>query len=288
MKSMFLGRTALWGFVREIVLGFLCMGIVFSLRAQEAGFRLEGIESRTLPVTGRKMTNVIFPVAIAAGVRVSKDVLVQKVKGVENVIELKALRRDFPPTNLSVYGRDGRLYSFVLRYVDDTAILNFRVVGDGDGVMHPVRLTGWPVDPETLRASARIVAARRGFLHRWAAADGLLLGLTGVYLRDSLLWLCLQMKDLTGMGFSPGFLRIYSEERKKLKRTASQEVELSPVYCSGFGIVPGNGRLMTAVGLYPFVVGRGRRLVVSVADPSGERVVVLKVKGKVLLRVRRG
>ena len=103
MKSRkFLGRTALWSSVREIVFGFLCMGIVFSLRAQESGFRLEGIESRTLPVTGRKMTNVIFPVDIAAGVRVSKDVLVQKVKGVENVIELKALRRDFPSTNLSV------------------------------------------------------------------------------------------------------------------------------------------------------------------------------------------
>src|ERR1700753_4002658 len=117
------------------------MACFASTQAQEPGFHLEGTESRMVPVTGHKMTNLVFPVDIAAGVRVSRDVLVQKVKGVENVIELKALKRDFTTTNLSVYGKDGRLYSFVLRYVEDTSVLDYRIIRDGGVTVSCMHLT---------------------------------------------------------------------------------------------------------------------------------------------------
>ena len=79
--------------------------IVFGALAQGPGFRLEPIGSAVIPVTLDKITNLIFPEAVQAGVKVSTAVIAQKVRGVENVIELKAMRRDFAPTNLSVYGR---------------------------------------------------------------------------------------------------------------------------------------------------------------------------------------
>lgn len=264
------------------------MGVVGVLKAQEPGFHLEGMESRTLPVTGRKMTNVIFPVDIAAGVRVSRDVLVQKVKGVDNVIELKALRRDFAPTNLAVYAKDGRLYSFVLHYVEDTSILDYRVVSDGSAVAPKVRLTGWPLDPETLQADARMLAARRSFLRQRVTSDGLGLRLKGVYLRDSLLWLSMELQDRTNMGCTPGGLRIYTKDRKKVKRTATQELECAPAYSEGFGVLSGPGREAAAVAFHPFVVSKGKRLVISFSDEDAGRQVILRVKGKVLMKTRKG
>src|ERR1700761_4889253 len=152
MRGNVLNRSML---LLRVVVMVICGVTGTEANAQEPGFHLEGVASRTLPVTGRKMTNVIFPIDIAAGVRVSRDVLVQKVKGVENVVELKALKREFAPTNLAVYGNDGRLYSFVLHYVEDTTVLDYRVVGDDLGGIPTVRLTGWPVSPEQLRADGR-------------------------------------------------------------------------------------------------------------------------------------
>jgi hypothetical protein len=270
-----------------IVLGLV--GICFGLQtcAQEPGFHLEGLESRSLPVTGRKMTNVIFPVEIAAGVRVSRDVLVEKVKGVENVIELKALKRDFVPTNLAVYGKDGRLYSFVLHYVEDTSVLDYRVVRDGDSGVMRVRLTGWPVDPEQLRLDGRKLAGRGSVLHRTVFADGLRLQLKGVYMLDSLLWLAIELEDRSAIEFTPGALRIYTEDKKKVKRTATQELDADPVWSEPLGKIGGFDRQATAVAFRPFVVGRGKRLVIEVGDETGGRQVVLKVKGKVLLKARR-
>ena len=272
---------------RAAILGLLLLAAGLSLRAQEPGFHLEGMASRSLPVTGRKMTNVIFPIDIAAGVRVSRDVLVQKVRGVENVLELKALRRDFAATNLSVYGKDGRLYSFVLHYVEDTTVLDYRVVRDG-GVERPaVKLTGWPVNGERLRVDARMLAERRGYLHRRAVADGLRLALKGVYLRDSLLWLSLELGDRTAMGLSSGTVRLYIEDRKKIKRTATQELDLTPVYGERIDGLSGLSRQAAAVALHPFVLGRGKRLVIAVVNEVGDRQVLLRVKGKVLLKARR-
>src|ERR1700744_3264691 len=121
-------------------------GVLFEVLLGHAGysqaFDLVGMPSRAVPVSGTKMTNLVFPVALETGVKVSRDVLVQRPRGVDNVIELKAVRRNFAPTNLSVFGKDGRLYSFELRYVEDTAVLSFRIVPGAGPVL---KLTGLPV-----------------------------------------------------------------------------------------------------------------------------------------------
>jgi len=279
-------RSRPWLLKTMVSLWMVVLGT--SLHAQEPGFHLEGVASRSLPVTGRKMTNVLFPIGIAAGVRVSREVLVQKVRGVENVIELKALKRDFAPTNLAVYGNDGRLYSFVLHYVEDTTVLDYRVVDDLPGGASVVRLSGWPAPPEQLRDDGREIAGRHGFLHRRAEADGLRLDLRGIYLRDSLLWLSLNLRDRTAIGSGALSLRIYTEDKKRVKRTATQELDITPVYADGIGPLHGFGRRTIAVGLHPFVLGHGKRLVILVLDRDGNRQVALRVKGKVLIRARRG
>src|SRR5580692_10779641 len=109
----------------------LWLGLLLSVGAwaqtDSGGYRLVGMKVLRVPVTVYKMTNLVFPVGISPVVKVSRDILMARPKGVENVLELKAVRPNFPETNVSVYGRDGRLYSFVLFYTADTGVLNFRV-----------------------------------------------------------------------------------------------------------------------------------------------------------------
>jgi len=270
--------------MRKLWLLVLLSGRVVFCLAQSAGFGVEGMASVVVPVTMNKMTNIVFPERVETGVKVSRDVLVQKVRGVENVIELKAVRRDFAPTNISVYGRDGRLYSFVLRYVLDTAVLNFRVVPDGGGA--PVLLSGLPVGEDVLRDDSRVLVARRGFLHVSRRTERLRLRLTGVYLRDSLEWLVFRIADRSEVAFHAGMLRFVLQDTKQVKRKAEQERPVSPVF-GGLPLVGGEDRTGFAVGFEPFTVPRGKRLLVQVAGQDGDRVVELRVKGKILLKARR-
>src|SRR5690348_9960629 len=101
----------------------LLIALNFRSIAQEPGFIVTGLGSIAVPATTNKMTNLIFPAPIQTAVKVSRDILVQKVHGVANVIELKAARPEFPETNLSVYGKDGQVYSFIVRYARDSTVL---------------------------------------------------------------------------------------------------------------------------------------------------------------------
>ena len=271
--------------MKRALLMVMMAGCVLASLGQSAGFVLEGIASATVPVTVDKMTNLVFPEAVQVGVKVSRDVLAQKVKGVENVIELKAVRRDFPATNLSVYGRDGRLYSFVLRYVADSAVLNFRVVAGSSSTA--VMLAGMPASLGALRADAYGLMGRRRFLRVTAHGEGLRLRLTGIYMKDSLEWLVMRLVNRSAAGYRQGYARVYLQDRQPVQRRAQQDRALELVYDGLPRVVSGASAVQFAVGLRPFSVGKGKRLVVEIAGADG-RSVILKVKGRVVAKGRAG
>ena len=70
------------------------------------------ITNDSLDITYSKTTSLVFPFSIKGVDRGSKDVLAQKAKGVENVLQLKAARRSFPETNLTIITADGNLHHF--------------------------------------------------------------------------------------------------------------------------------------------------------------------------------
>ncbi|WP_238698906.1 DUF4138 domain-containing protein, partial [Flavobacterium circumlabens] len=66
----------------------------------------------------------VFPFAIKSVDKGSPDILVQKAKGLENILQVKAAQKGFFQTNLTVVTADGKLYSFVLNYDEESPQLN--------------------------------------------------------------------------------------------------------------------------------------------------------------------
>ena len=260
----------------------LAIGLLQGAGAQDPGFRVAGVGSVPIPVTMEKMTNLIFPEAVQIGVKVSPGILAQKVRGVENVIELKAQHRGFPVTNLSVYGKDGRLYSFVLHYVADSDVLNFRVLPDGPA---GVILEDLPTGITRLKADAALLEGRKGFLRRGVRESGVRLRLTGVYLRDSLEWLVIEVENRTQIPLYIGYTRFSIADRRRVKRTAAQENSISTMFDGLNGLVAGGRAVRYAVGFQPFTAPTGKQLMVEVAGADG-RTVVMGIKSKILLRAR--
>ena len=107
-------------------------------------------------------------------------------------------------------------------------------------------------------------------------------------MRDSLMWLCLRVNNRGPIGFVPAYLRVFSRDRKRVKRTAEQEVVVTPVCPGRLAAVAGRSRVKLAVGMKPFALTQGKRLVIELADADGGRVLDLVVKGKELLRAKKG
>ena len=86
--------------------------VFFSLKCFSQVF----IEPYPLQVGLGKTTNLIFPYEIKSVDRGSKDVLVQKAKGIENVLQVKANIQSFLPTTLSVIAVVSCLHDVAFKY----------------------------------------------------------------------------------------------------------------------------------------------------------------------------
>jgi conjugative transposon TraN protein len=256
-------------------------------------FTLIGLSAQKVPVTEHKMTNLVFPFAIRTGIKVSRDVLVQKVKGVENVIELKAARPHFAATNLSVFGLDGRLYSFDLEYTDSPIVLSFAVVPAPSGDRPPcypgtpiLLLSGLPADQATLAEDAGMLTKEKGFLHTSTRNEKMRLQVEGIYIKDSLLWVSLRINNRAQVPYYPEYVRLFIEDRTKARRTAIQQAALEPVYEALPDRVRGRSAETFALGFPLFTVPRDKELWLEVAERSGGRLLKLPIGYKTILKAR--
>lgn len=103
-----------------MIMGVFLFLTISKTNAQQAnGIQVKSIEPYRLEVSYSKTTNIVFPHAIISVDRGSKEILAQKAKGVENILQVKAAKENFTETNMSVVTADGRLNSFLLKYANE-------------------------------------------------------------------------------------------------------------------------------------------------------------------------
>jgi hypothetical protein len=257
-------------------MGMLWAYAGFGQAPVSGGFNLSPMESRLVPVTVGRMTTLVFPVDIETAVKVNKDVLTQWPRGVKNVLELQAARKEFLRTNLSVYGKDGQLYAFDVIYVDSPAVLSFSVVAAG--VSGRVRYAGSPGSPLIWKRDMDSLAGLPSDWRRSASDGGFRLSVGHLVVKDSLVWIRVEVENRSAIPFRVDYLRVYLEDRKSVKRAAMQRRVLEPVYGQVPGVV---GKREVLVMGYPlFAVGRGKRLVVEVGERDGGRGVKVRMNKK--------
>ncbi len=81
---------------------FLVLTSINTFSQEAIPGNVSAIEPFHLAISFYKTTSLIFPYAIKSVDRGSKDVLVQKAKGVENILQVKAAKPNFKETNLTV------------------------------------------------------------------------------------------------------------------------------------------------------------------------------------------
>src|SRR5258707_10982507 len=104
--------------IKRLLLGW-CLVVALALNAKCQS----KIETQNVEVTYNKTSTIVFAAIIKSVDRGSRDILAQKAKGVENVLQVKAARRDFPQTNLTVITADGVLHHFTVNYADQPVSL---------------------------------------------------------------------------------------------------------------------------------------------------------------------
>jgi len=271
------------GVMLERIGAVTVMGILFLFAALGVGAQAPVVIPPVgIAVGAHQTTQLIFPYGIKSVNRGSGEVIAQITPGVDNILQVKAAKAGFVPTNLSVVTADRRFYSFMLTFSEAPGQLNYCF---GDSGL--AQLSGGVMSARELEKTSWRVLGERKFLRLSARAACARLGLPGVFLGAGSLWLRLHLHNQSQVDFAPDYVRCYLRDRRRVKRTAVQEREIVPIYRDTPVVIPGERSGEWAMCFTPFTVPPDQVLVIQVGERAGGRQLTLRVKGKFILRARR-
>jgi hypothetical protein len=240
---------------RIFVLGLLICSLNGQGQTAIASYRLE--------IAFNKTTNLIFPFSIKNVDRGSPDIIVEQSKSVDNLLEVKAAKENFLLTNLSVVTADGKLYSFLVRFMADPAVLNISFQSDS--------ATGFYEKP---------------FLHLSVKSEGVRLRLRSIYTRANWIWFTLQVSNHSHIDFKPDDTRFFIEGSRHAKRKALHKTMINPVFSSEIPVISGGAEKEMRFAFPSFTIPEGKKLLMEISENQGGRQLILPVSHRTILKAR--
>ncbi|MBW1656706.1 conjugative transposon protein TraN, partial [Flavobacterium quisquiliarum] len=217
-------------------------------------------------------TSIVFPYAIKSIDKGSADVMVQKAKGVENILLIKAAKQYFFQTNLTVVTSDGKLYVFVMNYDEDCPDLNIKA----ENVVAASREVLFSLENENQK---RIKQTASLVLSKMKKTSGLTkskyqisLNVNGIFIQQDVLFIRVVFQNKSKINYDIDQFRFFIRDRKKSKRTASQEIELQPLHTtSSSSVIPYQSAIMKVYALEKFTIPESKYLTLEMIEKNGGR-----------------
>ncbi len=244
---------------------------------------------QSIEVTFNKTSSLVFPTVIKSVDRGSRDVLAQKAKGVENVLQLKAARPGFTETNLTVITADGRILHFTVNYSKEPVSQVVNIGDDESASDNPQKLIfqSTMTEFELENYASQIVNAKRGIRFIGESKHKIALSLNGIYIRDNTIFYHFRIRNSSNINYDIDFLRFFVQDKAKVKRTASQEVDMKPVYVYGDDQqIVANTVQDIVYALEKFTIPDAKRLHIEMFEKNGGRNLELSIRNKTIVNAK--
>ena len=241
------------------------------------------IPASHLQISDQMTTNLIFPLAIKSVDRGNRNILVQKANAVENILQVKAENSELQNSNLTVITEDGSFYSFAVQYKEVPQKLNLKIQQAG---ISDLADFGKRIQAESeLEETARKVATKNRSMPALRQRRFLTgIALTGIYIEKDLLYFQLRLENQTNIPYDIEQFRLFILDNKQSKRSASQELEQSPLLIYGNAERISAQSTQTLVVVLPkFTIPDQKHLKIKMMEESGGRHLKIKVKNRHLM-----
>ncbi len=249
---------------------------------------VSAIEPFHLAISFYKTTSLIFPYAIKSVDRGSRDVLVQKAKGVENILQVKAAKSNFKETNLTVITADGKFYSWILNYMENTSFINILIGANADNNKSNAFFSPGGTNEANIEDNAKIVANEKRSIHSISDKKyKMRLQLNGLYIKDEVMYCKILLENNSNINYDIEMLRFYINDERKTKRTASQQIELQPLYVYGdTSVIYGQSKQVFVFALPKFTIPDKKYLFIQIMEKNGGRHLQLRVHNRTIVKAR--
>lgn len=238
----------------------------------------------TVDVSFSKTTSMIFGYPVINVDRGSSDLIAQKVTGVENILQLKAGRRNLSETNLTVITADGSLHHFYVSYSDHPDTQVYRI----SERLISALFEGGRTDIEYEIATERILNHPSSGRIAKDRSFQIMFAVSGIYIHDDMLFLRVSIRNKSNINYDVQSLRFFVRDKKKLKRTSSQEVEVHPLYVrNDANSIGANGSSDVVFVFEKFTITDSKALDIELFEKNGGRNLNLHVGNHAIVKAER-
>ena len=269
-----------------LVMGHLLFMTIGVLAQQTGKNRLYKTESDSLMIAYSKTTNLVFPFAIKSVDKGSPDILVQKAKGLENILQVKAAQKGFFQTNLTVVTADGKLYSFVLDYNEEFPQLNLtlnKTKPDGQEIYFSDEIIN---DQDIQEYSKLALDDKKKLRGQRKSNYDIDFRLNGIFIREQVMYYRIKVTNNSKISYDIDQLRFFIRDTKKIKRTASQEIEITPIYIlNDVDKIQAEAENIFVFALPKFTIPEKKYLAIQLMEKNGGRHLEEHIKNTKLVQV---
>jgi conjugative transposon TraN protein len=253
-----------------ISLLLVCVSVNPQSNARETVFYQD--QYKNLKIGFSKTTSIIFPYTIKSIDKGSAEVLVQKAKGVENILLVKAAKQHFFQTNLTVVTSDGKLYVFVLNYDDSCPDLNFKA----ENAVAASRDVLFSLENENQKRTEQCAwsaySKKKKISGLKKSKYQIRLEVNGIFIQQNVLYLRVVFENKSKINYDIDQFRFFIRDKRKSKRTASQEIELEPLYAtSSSSVIPYKSEIIKVYALEKFTIPENKYLTIQMIEKNGGR-----------------
>ncbi|MFV8342081.1 conjugative transposon protein TraN [Flavobacterium sp. XS2P39] len=269
-----------------LVIVYMVLFTIGAFAQQTSKNHFTEIESDSVAIGYSKTTNIVFPYAIKSVDRGSQDILVQKPIGLENILQIKAAQQGFIQTNLTVVTADGKLYSFVLNYDEQSPQLNLSF-NEAKQEAQEIFFSSESRNEQEVEQYSKLAFYDKGKIRSEKENKyDIKFQLNGIFIRNDVMYYRIFVRNNSTISYDVDQLRFFIRDNKKVKRTASQEIEVVPVYVlNNVAAIDEESQNTFVFALPKFTIPEKKYLAIQLMEKNGGRHVELKVKNKKLLKV---
>ncbi len=272
--------------VKTVVMMYVVLFTIGAFAQHTSKNYLMNIESDSISIGYSKTTNIVFPYAIKSVDFGSQDILVQKAKGLENVLQIKAAKQGFVQTNLTVVTADGKLYSFVLSYSEQSPQLNLSInktKADGQEIYFSDESRN---EEEIEEYSKLAFYDKKKIRGENENKHDIKLQLNGIFIQKNMMYFRIPVRNNSTITYDIDQLRFFIRDTKKVKRTASQEIEILPFYIlNDVAAIDEESENTFVFALPKFTIPEEKYLAIQLMEKNGGRHLELDVKNKKIEKV---
>lgn len=241
--------------------------------------------NHSIEVGYKRTTMLVFPRPIDKTDCGSADLMVKPNKKEGYVLKVKASTPDFEPTNLTVFTKDGWMYSLRVSYRAKPTQLVYDFGGE-DSLCALKKLHDKSMNIVRIGQYAQLIGQLPLHSRNYKIKVGnVKMDFQRVFIKEDILFFVFHINNRSSIPYDLQLGRFYIKDRQQRKRSSQMEQEITPLYqfMTTEQRVNAKGYVSFVIACNKFTISDHKYFIVELSEKNGDRKLQMRLSGKVLL-----